>query len=285
MTSRIYVGHLMHTRLEPVKHSFVYPVYFFEFDLSELSKLNKNLIMFGYNQVRPIAIHDKDYLGNGEESIQVKLISFLNKKGCSDDIYSIKLVTVARYFNYVFNPISFFYCYRQDGSLRCTVAEINNTYGEKHLYILDCPEQPRPGFQARYRVSKEFYVSPFNDLKGDYEFHFSEIDELIDIRINILRDEREVFVSRIWGKAIPLNSENLIRTLVRYPMSAALAMPRITWQALVLRYWKGLNPVLKPKPSSEMTIRTAPPSAIQRIERSITSFKYKIYRQFSRGKK
>lgn len=285
MNSRIYLGHLMHSRLEPVKHTFLYPVYFFAFDLSELSKLDKNLILFGYNQVRPVAIHDKDYLGDGEETIQAKLLSFLNKKRCGDDIASIKLVTVARYFNYVFNPVSFFYCYRQDGSLRCTVAEINNTYGETHLYILDRPDEPCPGFLARYRVSKEFYVSPFNDIKGDYEFHFSEIDERIDIRINILRDEREVFLSRLWGKAIPLNSENLISTLVQYPISAALAMPRITWQALVLRYRKGLNPVLKPKPSSEMTIRAASPSGLQRMERSITSLKYKIYRKFSGGKK
>jgi hypothetical protein len=124
-----------------------------------------------------------------------------------------------------------------------------------------------------------------NDLKGDYEFHLSENDDRMDIRINILRDDREVFLSRIWGKALPLTSENLIRTLVQYPISAALAMPRITWQALILKYRKGLNPVLKPKPSSEMTIRTAPPSLIQRIERSLTSLKYKISRQFYGGKK
>jgi DUF1365 family protein len=107
----------------------------------------------------------------------------------------------------------------------------------------------------------------------------------MDIRINILRDDREVFLSRLWGKALPLTSENLIRTLVQYPISAALAMPRITWQALILKYRKGLHPVLKPKASSEMTIRTAPLSLIQRIERSLTSLKYKNYRQFYGGKK
>lgn len=285
MSSQIYLGHLMHSRLEPVKHTFVYPVYFFALDLSDLITLDKSSLWFGYNKVKPFAIHDRDYLGDEKGTIQTKLMFFLERQGCSDDIASVKLITVARYFNYVFNPVSFFYCYRQDGSLRCTVVEINNTYGETHLYILDRPEEPRPGFFARYRVSKEFYVSPFNDLKGDYEFHLSENDDRVDIRINILRDDREVFLSRIWGKALPLNSENLIRTLVQYPISAALAMPRITWQALILKYRKGLNPVLKPKPSSEMTIRTAPPSSIQQIERSLTSLKYKISRQFYGGKK
>ena len=285
MNSQIYIGQFMHSRLEPVKHTFVYPFYFYSFDLSELSELDRSLSLFGYNKIRPVAIHDRDYLGDGEGSIYTKLMSFLNAKGCSDGINSIKLVTVARYLNYVFNPVNFFYCYRTDGDLRCVVSEINNTYGETHLYILDRPLEPRPNFLTRYRLPKEFFVSPFNDLKGDYEFHFSEIDENIDIRIDILRNDRQIFLSRMWGKGIPLNSSNLMRTLIQYPISASLAMPRITWQALILKYQKGLKPYLKPKPTSPMTIRTAKPSFHQRLHRLITSSKHKIYRQFTAAKK
>ncbi|MDJ0718182.1 MAG: DUF1365 domain-containing protein [Prochloraceae cyanobacterium] len=285
MNSQIYIGQLMHSRLEPVQHKFVYPFYFYSFDLSELSQLARSLNLFGYNKIKPVAIHDRDYLGDGQGSIKTKLMSFLNKKGCGDGIDSIKLVTVARHFNYIFNPVSFFYCYRSDGELRCIVSEINNTYGETHLYILDRSLEPRPNFLTRYRLPKEFFVSPFNDLTGDYEFHFSEIDRDLDIQIEILRENRKVFLSRMWGKGIPLNSTNLIRTLIQYPFSASLAMPRITWQALILKYQKGLKTYLKPKPTSTMTIRTAKPSFYQRLYRSIILSKYKIFNQFRNVKK
>ncbi|WP_392535319.1 DUF1365 domain-containing protein [Nostoc sp. C117] len=281
MNSQIYVGYLMHSRLEPIKHAFVYPVYYYSFDLFELPKLGESLKLFGYNKIRPVAIHDGDYLGDTKGSIRNKLFSFLKNKGCDRDITAVKLVTVARYFNYIFNPVSFFYCYRADGSLGCAVAEINNTYGETHLYILDRAEKPLPGFLAHYQVKKDFYVSPFNDLKGDYDFHLSELKEHLDIRINILREGREVFLSRLWGTGTPLTSANLIQTLIKYPISAALAMPRITCQALILNYRKGLQPVLKPNPTSPMTIRKAEPSFNQRLHRSITSMKHKIHRQLT----
>ena len=255
MKSQIYIGKFMHSRLEPVKHTFIYPFYFYSFDLSELAELDRSLNLFGYNKIKPVAIHDRDYLGDSNDSIYTKAISFLQQKGCNASIDSIKLITVARYLNYVFNPVNFFYCYNSDGKLRYIISEINNTYGETHLYILDRPLDPLPNFQSRYIVTKEFFVSPFNDLKGDYEFNFSPRSENIDIRIDILRDNRKVFLSRLWGQGIPLNSSNLIRTLIKYPISALLAMPRITWQAFLLKDWKHLKPYLKPKATSNMTIK------------------------------
>jgi cyclopropane-fatty-acyl-phospholipid synthase len=285
MNSQIYQGYLMHSRLEPVKHTFVYPVYYYALDLLELPQLNDSLNLFGYNHIRPIAIHDQDYLGDGKQSILTKLFSHLQKHGYQQEITNVKLVTTARYFNYVFNPVSFFYCYCADGSLGCTVVEINNTYGETHLYILDQPAAKVPGFLARYQVAKEFYVSPFNDLQGDYDFYLSELQENLDIRINIVRAGKEVFVSRLWGTATALTDANLIKTLMKYPISAALAMPRITKEALILRYRKGLKPVLKPQPTSPMTIRQSQPSWHQQFHRNMTSIKHKIYRQLTQFNK
>jgi len=113
MKSQIFQGNVMHARLQPVKHSFVYPVYFLSLDLSELEELDQSLWLFSYNKVNLTAIHDQDYLNDNSDSIYTKLISFLKQKNCSDDIDSIKLVTVPRYFNYVFNPVSFFIVFGQ----------------------------------------------------------------------------------------------------------------------------------------------------------------------------
>lgn len=245
----------MHARLEPKWHSFVYPVYFFCVDLDELSALSQQSSLFGYNKRRLLAIHDKDYLTEGNSSIRAKLMPFLEQEGCSDGIETIRLVTVPRYFNHVFNPVNFYYCYRRDGSLRCNVAEVNNTFGERHLYVLSQQLKTKKGFEAHYQVSKAFFVSPFNDMMGDYDFHFSALGEKLDIHINILREGKKVFLTAFHGKGITFSPKNIAITLARYPLSAALAMPRILWQALKLRS-KGLKPYLKPNPSSVMTIKT-----------------------------
>ena len=255
MKSQIFQGNIMHARLKPVKHSFVYPLYFLSLELSELNKLDKSLWLFGYNKLQLISIHDQDYLTDTQGSIYTKLISLLSQKNCSDDINYVKLVTVPRYFNYVFNPVSFFYCFRPDHSLRCVVVEINNTYGEKHVYILEQQSKSIGDYLAHYAMKKEFFVSPFNDLKGNYQFLFSQINNKIDISINLIKQDCPVITTRLWGKGITLDSSNLLKSILKYPFNAVLAMPRITWEALNLRYRKGLKSYLKPKPNHPMTIR------------------------------
>ena len=250
------MGRLMHTRLTPLKHAFSYPVYFFCLDLDELSELDQLSRLFGYNKKRLLAIHDKDYLTAGAQPIRAKLMPFLEKEGCAQDITHIRLVTVPRYFNYVFNPVSFYYCYDAGGSLRCNVAEVNNTFGERHLYVLHRQMKPKHGFESHYQIPKAFFVSPFNDMQGDYDFHFSSLGETLDIRVNIIHEGRSLFLTSFHGKALDFSSKNVVTMLMRYPLSASLSMPRIVWQALKLRC-KGLKPYLKPNPSSMMTIRTA----------------------------
>ncbi len=263
MRSRIFTGQVMHRRLEPVGHGFQYPVYFYAFDLDELEGLSREVPWFGYNLLRPVSIHDRDYLDDRGGTLKEKLFRFLREKGLSEGVARVELITGARYFNYVFNPVSFFYCYGPLDRLQTVVAEVNNTFREKHLYILSGSGTPRPGFEARYTVPKDFHVSPFNDMSGDYDFHFSAIDQDLDIRVNILKEGREVFHSRMWGTAMPMSSKNLLGTLFRYPLAASLSLPRIFWQAGKL-YLKGLKVFTKPHPQSDLTIRVARPTLWQK---------------------
>lgn len=272
MNSRIYVGYLMHARLEPLRHSFEYPIYVLAVDLAELPALDRELLLFGYNRVKPVSLWDNDYMGRGGGSIHDKLMRVLERRGCAKGIASIRLLTVGRCLNYAFNPVSFYYCCRADGSLQCAVAEVNNTYGERHLYVLDetrALPHPLPGLAARYKTPKELFVSPFNDLSGEYDFHFGHLDESMDIRLDLVRDSGVVLRSRLWGRAQPFDDSALLRTLIRYPLSAALSVPRIDWQALLLRR-RGLRTLMKPTPTSEMTIRAAPASRSRALRRMLT---------------
>ena len=111
MNSKIYFGEVVHTRLVPVEHKFRYPVYFYAFALDELEELARNNPLFGYNQLRPVAIHDRDYLVPGDQTIREKVFSVLSEAGMDFPLGKVILVTAARYFNYIFNPVSFFYCH------------------------------------------------------------------------------------------------------------------------------------------------------------------------------
>ena len=278
MNSRIFTGQVMHARRWPKKHHFSYHIYLYAFDLDELEMLDATLPFFGYNRFNIVSIHDKDYV-TGEGRIRDEIISFLMQQGYSTDVSKIVLVTAARYFNYVFNPISFYYCYDQDEKLSCTIAEINNTYGERHLYILNQLQLENMTTHTSV-VTKDFYVSPFYQVKGDYEFIFIDLRHKLDIRINILEDCERVFLSRIWGDPLPLNRKNLVVTLLKYPLTAALTMPRILWQAAKLHFVKELPVYAKPSPSNPLTIKAEPYKITHKIGMPMT---FKVFSRYRNG--
>ncbi|XXY55022.1 DUF1365 domain-containing protein [Sorangium sp. So ce269] len=266
MRSRLLTGRMMHARLTPLRHTFEYPVYLLALDLDELATIEREIPFFGYNRRRPIALWDADHLTPGPGSIRQKLLALLEKRGCAGGIASVRLVTVPRCFGHVFNPVSFYYCHGEGGELRCAAAEVNNTYGERHLYVLgpgDMVDRP-PGYLARYQVPKAFFVSPFNELKGTYDFHVGALDERFDLRLDLRRGGEVVFCSRIWGSGAALTARNLLGVVARCPLSAALALPRITWQASLLRYVRRLPPRLRPNHTSEMTLLKRPRKAAAR---------------------
>jgi cyclopropane-fatty-acyl-phospholipid synthase len=175
------------------------------------------------------------------------------------------LVTSARYINYVFNPVSFYYCLADEGGIVCIVTEVNNTFGEKHLYILGDMEGHTKGYAARYIADKSFHVSPFNNIAGQYEFLFTEIKNEIDIIIRLHRNDEMVFEAKLFGRSMPLTPLNHARMLFKHPILPHLSMPRILFQAARLKFQKKLNHCTKPIPMSAMTIRIPPPGTFQKI--------------------
>jgi cyclopropane-fatty-acyl-phospholipid synthase len=265
VASRIFVGGVSHTRLQPVRHAFYYPLYFYGFDLDELPALARRTRWFGHNRRRPIALHDADYLEAGPAPLREKLFRLLAAAGCADDVASVELITGARFFNYVFNPVSFFLCRRPDGALRCVVAEVHNTFGEKHLYVLPGPPDARPGRPAEYRHTKEFHVSPFNNMAGEYRFRIDVTAGMADICVDMIQDGQVVFLSRLSGTAAPMSGGNLAGILWRFPLSALLTVPRILGQAARLYFQKRLPVLTKPEPASPRTTRYRAPSLLDRM--------------------
>lgn len=256
MKSKIYTGFVEHSRLQPVAHTFQYPIYFYGLDLDELVQLDQTLFLFGYNRRRPVSIHDKDYLDDHPGGIKKKLIRILKEKDSSLSVTSIFMVTSARYLNYVFNPVSFYYCFDQENSITAMVAEVNNTFGERHVYIPEKTQiSDKTGDIEKYHTEKVFHVSPFNNMGGMYNFYFPMPGKNIDIRIELIREKNTVFSARLFGAPIELTSANLIRTMLRHPIIPHLTKPRIFMEAARLYFSKRLKYHDKPEPISPMTIK------------------------------
>ena len=260
----MYKGYIEHRRLKPVEHHFRYPLYFYCFDLDELHDLDRELPLFGYNRFQFTSLYDDDYLNLEKGNIREKLFRLLEEKPFLDRISLVMLITSARYINYIFNPVSFYYCLASDGEIICMVAEVNNTFGEKHLYILHEVEGQAEGYAARYVTDKVFHVSPFNNIEGQYEFLFTETGKEIDIRIRLHRNDEMVFEGKLFGRSKPLTPANHAKMLLRHPILPHLSIPRILFEAARLKFQKKLNHYTKPIPMSAMTIRIPPPSLFQK---------------------
>lgn len=255
LSSRIYEGYVEHKRKKPKEHVFRYGLYFYCFDLDELGYLDRTVPLFGYNRIRPASIFDKDYLEEDYESIRQKVERRLAGQAFAPDIARIFLVTSARYLNYIFNPVSFYYALSKGNELLCVLAEVNNTFGEKHLYILNDRKDLGGNGPARYQARKAFHVSPFNNIEGDYHFAFSPLGEKLQITIELVQGGEVLLEARLFGSARALTVKNHACLFLRHPLMAHLTMPRILFEAMRLFFLRRLKYIEKPKAIDMMTLR------------------------------
>ena len=164
--AQLGIGRVRHARLRPVPHRFDYPTYFLMLPMRRLREAPDAAL--ARNRFGLIAFHDADH-GDGRADSLAWLESMLAEHGVTDADGEIWLHCYPRVLNYVFKPVSFWYCERADGSLAAAVVEVNNTFGERHCYLLRGPEL---GYGREVRASKVFHVSPFCAVQGDYRFRF-----------------------------------------------------------------------------------------------------------------
>jgi DUF1365 family protein len=219
--SALYLGTLVHSRREPVRHSFRYPLSTFLIDLDELAELERTLALISVNRRNVVAICDRDHFdGLPLKQAVLDLID-------DASVERVLMLTQPRIFGYVFNPVSFFWCYRADGSLACMVAELNNTFGERLPEVLRGPE-------LRYEHDKRLHVSPFFGLDQSYEYAFSQPGAEVWARIHVRENGRRPLTAVLHARRHELNNSSLTRTLTRYPLQPLQVIAQIHWQALRL---------------------------------------------------
>lgn len=255
MNSQIFYGTLWHRRELPRVHEFRYPLITFGIDLSELDALDRWAPLFGYRHQALFGIRDADYLSHLGGSIQEKLHQVISSQLALPPPAKTILVTMPRFAGYVFNPVSFYVSSYTDGALHSIVVEVNNTFGETHLYPLK-PQTIGEHLPARFTAAKRFFVSPFFDSQGEYQFLLSNCSKELAVELHLFRDGARVFSGSLRATGVPLTKRALAGVLLKSPLSIWMAIPRIQWQALWL-LWRAKVPVFrKPDPTDPNTIRS-----------------------------
>ena len=227
-------GQVRHVRLRPRRHAFAYPTFFLLLPMRGLKSADTLLAV---NRAGAISFHDVDH-GDGRGADQGGALgwieSFLRDRGIDGATGEIWLHCYPRVFGYAFKPVSFWYCHRPDDSLRAIVVEVNNTFGQRHCYLLDSPR-----YGVDVDAAKAFHVSPFCDVSGSYRFRFLRTrhrgEERTVARIDHDDAAGPLLQTSVSGRLHALTRPTLRRALWRYPAMTLAVIARIHWQAL--RLW------------------------------------------------
>lgn len=236
-------GEVRHTRLKPVHHVFNYPTYFLMLPLRALQRDGSGAL--ARNRRAALSFHDRDH-GDGSDDCLAWLDTLLQSEGIADAQGEVWLHTYPRVLGFTFKPVSFWYCHTTAGALRAIVVEVNNTFGERHCYLLDAPR-----YGQELRADKVFHVSPFCKIEGSYRFRFMRTmhagREHTLARIDHDDATGPLLQTSVAGTLEPVNPASLRKALWRYPAMTFGVVGRIHWQALKL-WLKRVPFVSKPKP-------------------------------------
>ena len=233
------VGSVRHERLRPASNAFSYGVFTLMLPLRTLGDNALGSTLCARNRFSLLSFHDRDH-GDGSTPLLPWIDQLLHSEGINDADGEVWLQTFPRVLGYVFNPVSFWFCHRRDGALRAIVCEVNNTFGERHCYLLDSGGLLRWG--QTLSASKVFHVSPFCAVEGSYRFRFmrtsvnqhGEVVERTVARIEYHDSHGPLLLTSVSGVLQPLTNRRAALAFVRHPLMSFGVIARIHWQALRL---------------------------------------------------
>ena len=201
---------------------------------------------FKLNRWGFLSFYNRDHGYRNEDSPEIWAREILDQHGVTKADGEIILVTMPRVFGYVFNPVSFWYCYDQSKKLRAVICEVNNTFGETHSYICAHDDQREITQDDILEGEKLFHVSPFLERQGGYKFRFAVKAEQMGAWIDFYDPEgQKQLITSVHGKFSDLSEKQAFRAFWRYPLVTIKAISLIHWQAVKL-FVKGVKYVPKP---------------------------------------
>lgn len=240
----IYVGRVHHAR--PGKHKLSYRVFMLALELDDIPALSRRLRFFSHNRPNLLALFDRDHAGRTGGPIRPQIEAKLREAGIAWHGGSITLLTMPRLFNYVFNPISVYFCRRKDGTLAALVHEVSNTFGERHFYVLPPREESGAITQA---CEKDFFVSPFLEMDLRYEFRVTPPCARAIVAMAVKRGDRTALTASFTGDRRDLTDANLLRAWASHPLMTFKVIAGIHWEAVKMSL-KGVRYLGRAKPET-----------------------------------
>ena len=257
MRSALYTGHVAHNR--PGKHRLRYKLFMLALDLDELPGLARRLKLLTRNEPGLLAFYDRDHAARRDAPLRPQIEALVREAGISWDGARILLLTMPRMMNYVFNPLSVYFCLRRDGSVAALVHEVSNTFGERHAYVL-APAAVRDG-RILQACDKEFFVSPFLEQEGRYEFCGLPPEHKVNVWFIVRRGEEAALAERRHRVAERADAPGILRAVAGNPLMSLKVIAAIHWEALQM-WLKGIPYLGRPDaetiPKGHLSCATSP---------------------------
>ncbi|MGB0954425.1 MAG: DUF1365 domain-containing protein [Panacagrimonas sp.] len=242
----LYVARVMHRRRVAPFYRFVYRVFYLLLDVDQLDALHQRLRWFSHNRFNLLALHDRDHGAVGAGSLRQWAEALLGESGIDLQGGRIRLLCMPRLLGYAFNPIGLWYCEYADGQLAAVIAEVRNTFGEKHCYLLASNGAPLTYGDA-WDKQKCFHVSPFFDTQGQYRFRLSPPSQRLRVMIHETRDNQPILDACLAAERRAMTNANLLKQVLAMPWMTLKVMWGIHWEALKI-WLRGGRYHSKPKP-------------------------------------
>lgn len=256
MQSCIYKGRVRHTRTQPAEHRFSYRLFMMYLDLDELPTLFQKRWFWSTTRSALARFRRGDHLGPEDRPLADAVRDLVAKETGTRPEGAIRLLTNLSYFGYCFNPVSFYYCFGEDGAtVEFIVAEVNNTpWGERDCYVMRCSDQSRRGSAWRFNPTKKMHVSPFMPMEVEYDWALAEPTGRLSVYMANARDGMRFFDASMMLERKEISGWSLASVLIRFPLQTAKIILAIHWEAL--RLWLKRVPVhAHPKTKKQTTVR------------------------------
>ena len=244
----LFTGHTYHARRGGPSNAFKYNV---DYVLCRLHPDPwRGGRMMGRKPPAFAVIRDADHGGAGPDMAAWALEQARAQGAPESALHEIWLLTQPRTLGFLFNPVSFWFYRDAAGATRAVLAEVNNTFGDRHSYLCSLPEFAAIGPEDAITAQKVFHVSPFQEVKGAYRFTFDLTDDAVEIRIDHRRDGGHGVIATLAGSLAPVTPRRVLRGLLRRPLGAFRVFALIHWQAIKLKL-KGAPYRVRPLPPKE----------------------------------
>ncbi|MDH7639352.1 DUF1365 domain-containing protein [Sphingomonas oryzagri] len=255
--SALYVGHVMHRRTRPRAHRLRYRIFSLLLDLDEIDLLARRSRLFSRNRFNLFAFYDRDYAGASHVPLRAQVERHLASADMDLGGGPIRLLTMPRILGFAFNPLSVYFCHDRAGALRAILYEVNNTFGQRHSYLLPVDQQGA----VRQACAKRFHVSPFLGLDMRYAFRVNPPDARLSIAIIGSDRDGPVITAVHSARRRPLTDAALLRVFATHPLLTLKVVGGIAWEAL--RLWaKGVPVQHRPPPPPDPVTTAATPKEV-----------------------